>query len=74
MGEQPDSRLHDKYLTLFLQVIRKQNLKLNISKLQYKTKCASFFGTIFTSVGHKPEKEKFQATNKIPQPTNVKAL
>ena len=57
-----------------MQVTRKCNLKLNISKLQYKTKHASFLGITFTSDGHKPENEQIQAINGRPQPTDVKDL
>ena len=45
---------------------------LNISKLQYKTRHTTFFGTTFRSDGHKAEHEKVQAINKMPQQTNVK--
>ena len=48
--------------------------KTNINKLQYKSKHDTFFGTTFTSDGHKPESEKLQAINKITQQTHVKDL
>ena len=45
--------------------MRKNNLKLNLDGLQFKTKQACYFGTSFTTDGHKPENEKVQAINKI---------
>ena len=54
---QPDSSDHEKHLTEFLHVTRKCNLKLKVSKPQYRTKHASFIETTFTSHGHKPENE-----------------
>ena len=71
-GEQPDGGDHDKHLTESLQVTRKHNLELNIDKLWYKTKHASFFGTTFTLMASNQKMKKIQALNKIPQPPNVK--
>ena len=41
-------------------------------KLRQTTVQASFFGTTFTLEGHKLEDGKFQAINKMLQPTNVR--
>ena len=61
--EQPDSSGHYKCLTPSLQAARKHNLKLNISKLQYKTKHASFFRTSFTSHDHKLDNENIPSNS-----------
>ena len=65
---------HDKHLTKFLQVTSLYNLKLNLDKLEFKTKQGSFFVPAFRSEGHKPENDKVQATNKMLQPTNLRNL
>ena len=54
-GEQPYGSDHEKHHTDFFQFTRKHNLKLNMEKLQYKTKHTNFFGTTLASHSHKPE-------------------
>ena len=71
-GEETDRCDHDKHLTIFVQVTRQYNMKLNIDKVHFKTKQASFFGNTFTSDGHKQENDMAQAINKMLQPTNVR--
>ena len=54
----------------FMLATRQHNEKLNLDKLQFKNKQASFFHTTFTSDGHKPRDYKVQAINKISQPAD----
>ena len=56
--------LHNSYRS------QKAQFKFNISKLQYKLNMS----VSSKSDGHKPENEKVQAINKMPQPKNVKDL
>ena len=55
--EQLNSSDNDQHLTEFLQVTRKHNLAVSISKLQYRAKHTSFFRSKFTFDDHKPENE-----------------
>ena len=73
-GEQQDASDHDKCLIECSQVSRKYYLKLDKEKSQYKTKHAGLLANTFMSNSHKPENEKIQAINKMPQPTNVKGF
>ena len=52
---------HDKHFLNFLSVVRKKNLKLNASKLQFQLKEVSFFGHNWSSKGISPDPKKIQA-------------
>ena len=65
MGKEADSSNHDRHLTRFLKVIRQHSLKLNLDKLQFETKQASF-GTTPMSDGHKPEDDTVKFINNMP--------
>ena len=45
---------HDKVLERYTQVTRQNNLHLSINKIQYHKDHVEFFGTIYTTKGHKP--------------------
>ena len=55
-------------------VTRQHNLKLDLVKLQFKKKEASFFDTTFTPAGHKAEDDKVQTINKMAQTINVREI
>ena len=46
-------------------------MKLNLDKLQFKTKHASFFGPTFTSNDTMPKNEKVQDIDNMPQLKNM---
>ena len=65
---------HDKAFSTLLQVARKNNVKLNYDKLQYKQTQVDFFGETYTTDGRKPSPNKVQAIANMPQPINKKEL
>ena len=66
----------NNYLTKFLQAKGQCNLKLDLGKLQFKTKQPLFlqYHTHIIYDDHEPEDDKVQAINKMSQPTNVREL
>ena len=52
---------HDKHFLNFLSIVRKSNLRLNASKLQFQLKKVSFFGYNWSSKGISPDPKKIQA-------------
>ena len=73
-GDKEDGSDHDTALAHFLQVTRKNGLRINFDKIQYKTTEVTFFGEIYTTKGHKPASDKVQAITQMPTPTNVTEL
>ena len=73
-GEKPDFQDHDKALDKFMQVTRQNNLCLSIEKIQYCKDQVEFFGTTYTTKGHKPTNDKIKAITEMHQPTNVREL
>ena len=72
IGYQEDERNHDKAFTQLLETVKKNNIKLNFGKIQYKQKEVEFFGEIYTTQGHKPRDTKVIATTEMPKPTCLK--
>ena len=52
-----------------MQVIRQNNLHLSINKTQYLKDQVEFFGTAYTTKGHKPTSDKIKAITEMCQPT-----
>ena len=73
-GEKADGSDHDAALQNFLEVTRKNNLKINYDKIQYKTQSVTFYGETFTTAGHKPADDKVKAIQEMPVPASVPEL
>ena len=56
---------HDKHFLNFLSIVRKNNLKLNPTKLQFQLKEISFFGHNWSSKGILPDPKKSQAIQQM---------
>ena len=74
IGYQEDEQDHDKALTQLLETAKKNNIKLNFDKIQYKQKEIEFFGEMYTTQGHKPSDTKVKAITEMPKPENLKDL
>ena len=57
---------HDRYFTLLIQVAMKNGLMFNSTKYKTELPNISFYGTIFTSQGIKPDPSKVQALQDLP--------
>ena len=66
IGYQPDN-CYDIAFTKFLETAKKNNIKLNYDKIQYKQK-VEFFGETYTTKGFKPSNAKVKAIAKMPKP------
>ena len=73
-GGKPDFSTHDKALDRFMQVTRQNNLHLSINKNQYCKDQVEFFGTTYTTKGHKPTNYKIKAITEMHQTTNEREL
>ena len=56
---------HEKHFLNFLSIVRKKNLKLNASKLQFQLKELSFFGHNWNSKGISPDTKKIHAIQQM---------
>ena len=65
---------HDKACTQLLETAKKNNIKLNLKKIQYKQKEVEFFGETYMTQGCKPSNTKVKAITEMPQPMNLKDL
>ena len=74
IGYQEDEQDHDKALTQLLETAKKNNIKLNFDKIQYKQKEVEFFGEMYTTQGCKPSDTKVKAITEMPKPENLKDL
>ena len=74
IGYQEDEQDHDKAFTELLETTKKNNIKLNFDKIQYKQKEVEFFGKTYMTQGHKPSTTKVKAITKMPKPTTLKHL
>ena len=54
--------------------MKKNNIKLNSDKIQYKQKEVEFFGKTHTTQGHRPSDTKVKAIMEMLKPTNLKDL
>ena len=57
-----------------LETAKKNNIKLNFDKIQYKQKEVEFFGKTYTTQGCKPSDMKVKAITEMLKPTNLKDL
>ena len=74
IGYQEDEQDHDKALTHLLETAKRNNIKLNLDKIQYKHKEVEFFGETYTTQGCKPSDTKVKAITEMPKPENLKDL
>ena len=74
IGYQEDEWDHDKAFTQLLETAKKNNIKLNFDKIQYKQKQVEFFGETYTTQGHKPSNLKVKAITEMPKQENLKDL
>ena len=72
IGYQEDEWDHDQAFTQLLETAKKNNIKLNFNKNQYKQKDVEFFGKTYMAQGHKPSDTKVKTITEMPQPTNLK--
>ena len=74
IGYQEDEQDYDKALTQLLETAKRNNIKLNFDKIQYKQQGIEFFGETYTTQGHKPSNTKVKAIREMPKPENLKDL
>ena len=74
IGYQEDRQDHDKAFTQLLETAKKNNIKLNFDKIQYKQKEVEFFAETYTTEGCKPSDMKVKSVTEMPKPTTVKFL
>ena len=74
IGYQEDEQDHDKALTQLLETTKKNNIKLNFFKIQYKQKEVEFFSETYTTQGCKPSDAKVKVIMEMPKPTTLKDL
>ena len=74
IGYQKDEQDHDITFMKLLETIKKNNIKLNFNKIQYKQKEVEFFGKTYTTQGHKPSDTKVKAITEMSKPVNLKDL
>ena len=74
IGYQPDESDHDIAFTKFLETTKKNNIKLNYDKIQYKQKEVEFFGETFTAKRCKPSNAKIKAITEMPKPACLEDL
>ena len=74
VGKKQNHRGHNVALTTLLETARKDNVKLNFDKLQYKKTEVNFFGETYTTDGHKPAQNKVSAIVEMPAPTCKKQV
>ena len=71
-GNEEDGSDHDRAFQSVLETTHKNNLKLNIAKIQYHQKKVTFFGETYTVDGHQPMPDKVQAVTEMTTPTSVR--
>ena len=74
IGYQEDEQDHDKAFSQLLETTKKNNIKLNFDKIQYKQKEVEFFSETYTTQGCKPSDMKVRAITEMLQPTTLKDL
>ena len=67
-GNEEDGSNHDHAFQSVLETTCKNNLKLNIVKIQYHQKKVTFFGETYTVDGHQPMPDKVQAVTEMTTP------
>ena len=73
-GNEEDRSDHDCTFQSVLEIPLKNNLKLNIAKIQYRQKKVTFFGDTYTVDGHQPMLDKVQVLTEMTIPTSVTEL
>ena len=74
IGYQADEWDHDKAFTQLLETAKKNNIKLNFDKIQYKQKEVEFYGKTYMTQGHKPSDTKIKTITEMPKLMNLKDL
>ena len=74
IGYQEDKWDHNKAFTKLLETAKKNNIKLNFDKIQYKQKEVEFFGETYTTQGCKPSGTRVKVITEMPKPENLKDL
>ena len=74
IGYQQDEYDHEIAFTKFLETTKKNNIKVNLDKIQYKQKEFEFFGETYTTKVHKCSNLKIKAITEIPKPACLKDL
>ena len=74
IGYQEDKWDHDKAFTQLLETAKKNNIKLNFDKIQYKQKEVEFFDKTYMTQGCKPSNTKVEAITEMQKPMNLKDL
>ena len=59
-GNEEDGFDHDRAFQSVLETTHKNNLKLNIAKIQYRQKKVTFFGETYTVDRHQPSLTRFK--------------
>ena len=67
-------KTYDRNLHEARECTRKAGIKLNFDKCVIKTKCCSFFGNLYTTVGVKPDPKKVDAIKQMQPPINKQLL
>ena len=73
-GNEEDGSDHDSAFQSVLETTCKNNLKLDIAKIQYHQKKVTFFGETYTVDGHQPIPDKVQAVTEMTMPISVTEL
>ena len=74
IGYQEDEGNHGIAFTKLLETVKKNNIKLNYDKIQYKQKEVEFFGDTHTTIGHKPSNAKIKVITEVQKPACLKDL
>ena len=74
IGYQEDKWDHDKAFTQLLETAKKNNIKLNLDKIQYKQQEVEFFSKTYMTQGCKPSNTKVKAITEMLKPTTMKDL
>ena len=56
----------------FLETVKKNSIKLNYEKIQYKQKEVEFLDEMYTTIGCEPSNAKIKAITKMPKPALLK--
>ena len=65
---------HDKILTKVFERARERNIKFNKNKIQFKVSEVKYLGHIIGKTGTRPNPEKIDAIQEMPNPTNKQEL
>ena len=65
---------YDKHLLNFLKVCRKNNLSLNLDKMQFRLPKVSFFGHTWSDKGLSPDPKKIEAVKRMEIPQDVETM